>query len=195
MLNKSILDEGGTGTSFETDIMLRRNLEESEVDSGLSRGDLVLFDFGAKLPSTYLSDVRRTIPFSTGSNEKLRNFMNDVYSINREGLRKTSSGKTGNQVREDIDSIIKEHGYVSAHRPGHQIGLNVHEPFGPELAYGEENSIQLKPGNVVTWEPGIGLSKNDKRMYRNRFGMAHLEDMVLVGTPSKVLGDLKLEYW
>jgi Xaa-Pro aminopeptidase len=191
-LNKNILEEDGVGTSFETDVRIRRNLDEAETRK-LAKGDLVLFDFGAKLSSKYLSDVGRTIPFSSGGDRKIRDFMNDVYSIKRAGLKKIVSGHTGNQVRAEIDQIIHEHGYDSTHRPGHQIGLNVHEPFGPALAYGKENSEQLQKGNVVTWEPGIGLVKNKGKMYKNRFGMAHMEDMVLVDNLSKTLGNFKLE--
>jgi Xaa-Pro aminopeptidase len=192
MLDKNILDEGGTGTSFDTTVMIRRHLNEPETRR-LAKGDLVLFDFGARLSSTYLADVGRTIPFAAGD-AKTRDFMNDVYSIKRAGLKKISSGSTGNQVRSEIDQILREHGYDSTHRPGHQIGLNVHEPFGPALAYGEENLAPLQSGNVVTWEPGIGLAKNRDRLYKNRYGMIHMEDMVLVGSPSKMLGNFKLEF-
>ncbi len=192
-LDKNILEEGGIGTSFGTDVRIRRNLSEVEMRK-LAKGDLVLIDFGARLSSMYLSDVGRTFPFSSSGDYKTRDFMNDVYSIKRVGLKKIASGNTGNQIRAEIDQIIREHGYDSTHRPGHQIGLNVHEPFGPALAYGEENSAQLRKDNVVTWEPGIGLVKNRGRLYKNRFGMAHMEDMVLVGNPSKVLGNFKLEF-
>lgn len=191
-LNKNLLDEGATGTSFETDVRIRRNLAEDEVQK-LRGGDLVLFDFGAKLSSGYLSDVGRTIPFRSNGNQKIKDFMENVYSIKKAGLKKIVSGKTGNQVRAEIDEVISKHGFDSTHRPGHQIGLNVHEPYGPALAYGKESSGLLKDGNVVTWEPGIGLVKNRGKLNVNRFGMSHMEDMVLVGNPSKVLGNFKLE--
>jgi Xaa-Pro aminopeptidase len=190
-LNKTMLDEGALGPSFETDIRIRHKLHEAEVGR-LSRGDLVLFDFGARLPSMYLSDVGRTIPFGV-LDVKTSDFLEKVCSIKKEGLRRIVSGKSGEQVREDIDQIIKEHGFESTHRPGHQIGLNVHEPYGPHLNFGEENSsLKLKTGNVVTWEPGIGL---DSKQPRNRFGMAHMEDMILVGSSPRALGDFDLQYW
>jgi len=191
-LDKNVLDEGGIGTSFDTTTMIRHNLDEPE-SRKLSRGDLVLFDFGAKLSSMYLADVGRTIPFAA-RDSKTRDFMNDVYSIKRAGLKKIVSGHSGNQVRFEIDQVLREHDYDSTHRPGHQIGLNVHEPFGPALAYGEENSAPLQTGNVVTWEPGIGLVKNRDKLYKNRYGMIHMEDMVLVDSPSKMLGNFKLEF-
>jgi len=182
-LDKAMLDEGAR-PSFETDIRIRHNLHEAEACK-LSRGDLVLFDFGARLPSMYLSDVGRTIPFGI-SGGKAVNFLNQVCSIKREGLAKIVSGKSGVQVREEIDRIIKEHGFESTHRPGHQIGLNVHEPYGPHSNFGEENSLKLKAANVVTWEPGIGLEPNQSK---NRFGIAHMEDIVIVGNYCRVLGD------
>jgi Xaa-Pro aminopeptidase len=191
-LNKNLLDGAAIGPSFETDVRIRRNLNEDEVQK-LRRGDLILVDFGAKLSSGYLSDVGRTIPFDSSGNQKINDFLEKVYSIKRAGLKKIVSGKTGSQVRDEIDQVIREHGFDSTHRPGHQIGLNVHEPFGPALAYGKENSGLLQEGNVVTWEPGIGLVKNRDKLNVNRFGMSHMEDMVLVGSPSRVLGNFKLE--
>jgi Xaa-Pro aminopeptidase len=187
-LVKHMVDNGGM-PSFETDIRIRRGMNETEIDK-LERGDLVMFDFGARLHSQYLSDVGRTIMF--GSSQATRDFMSQVYSIKREGLKKIRSGISGNDVRREIDALIREHGFYSTHRPGHQIGLNVHEPYGPHLAYGEENSAALKTGNVVTWEPGIGLK--DDKLPKNRYGMEHMEDMVLVGETSKMLGNLELEF-
>ncbi len=86
-LNKNILDEGGIGTSFETDVRIIRGLSEAQTRK-LAKGDLVLFDFGAKLSSMYLSDVGRTIPFLPDRDHKIRDFMNDVYSIKRAGFKK-----------------------------------------------------------------------------------------------------------
>jgi Xaa-Pro aminopeptidase len=189
-LNASLIEEGALRSSFETDIRFRRGFDEKEAKK-LSVGDLVLVDFGARIDSTYLSDIGRTIPFR--ANKKTIDFMKDVCDVKREGVKKIRKGKSGNEVRSEIDEILRGHGYTSTHRPGHQIGLNVHEPFGPHLAYGEENSGALREGNVVTWEPGIGIPNN--KLPKNRFGMAHMEDMVLVGTNPKMLGNVDLEFW
>jgi Xaa-Pro aminopeptidase len=191
LLNLNLVEFGAINPSFETDIRIRRGLDEKEIQR-LKRGDLVLFDFGARLPSMYLSDVGRTIPFGTPSGD-IKDFLSEVVQIKKEGVKSIKRGKSGNQVRADIDRIIESQGYVSTHRPGHQIGINVHEPYEPHLAYGKENASKLKEGNVVTWEPGIGIKKNS--MPKNRFGMAHMEDMVLVGPNSKALGDFRLDYW
>ena len=190
LLSKNMIDEE-TLPSFEIDIRLRRGLKEKEVDK-LQRGDLVLFDFGVRLPSMYPSDVGRTTPFGVASRET-KDFMRDVVAIKKEGVKKIKKGVSGNATREAIDKLIEEYGYVSTHRPGHQIGINVHDPYGPHLAYGAENKGKLQSGNVVTWEPGIGFKESPGP--KNRFGMAHMEDMVLVGTNSRVLGDFDLEYW
>ncbi|MDG7002280.1 MAG: M24 family metallopeptidase [Nitrososphaerota archaeon] len=188
-LDLAMIEEGGIGSSFETDVRIRRGFDESEI-SKIRNGDLILFDFGTRIGSMYLSDVGRTYAFRAG--KKVTEFMQQVCSIKREGLKKIRSGKSGNQIRADIDAVIEEHGFVSTHRPGHQIGLNVHEPYGPSLAFGDENSGDLRKGSVVTWEPGIGIPTN--HLHEKRFGMAHMEDMVLVGESSKMLGNLELEY-
>ena len=187
-LKKSMLGEGAVSESFATDVMIRRGVSEREVRT-LERGSLLLFDFGARLESQYLSDMGRTVPYQ--ANAAARDFMADVNEIKRLGLRKIRAGRTGNDVRRGVDKVIEEFGYRSVHRPGHQIGLNVHEPYQPDLAYGEENRVALKEGNVVTWEPGIGLK--DSKLAPIRFGLAHMEDMVLVGQDSKMLGNVPLE--
>ena len=121
---------------------MRRNLGEKE-EGKLRNGDLVLFDFGARLSNMYPSDIGRTVPFGTRS-EKAMDLLGDAVSIKKAGLKEIKAGASGNSVREGIDAIIREHGYVSTHRPGHQTGLNVHEPYGPHLAYGKENAGQVK---------------------------------------------------
>ena len=188
-LKKSMLDEGAVSESFTTDVRIRRGVSEKEANT-LERGSLVLFDFGARLESQYLSDMGRTVPY--GANGQLRDFMNEVYEIKKLGLRKIRAGRTGNEVRREIDELIGEYGYASVHRPGHQIGLNVHEPYEPNLAYGEENNTALREGNIVTWEPGIGL--RNPKLAPVRFGLAHMEDMVLVSGDSKMIGQVPLEF-
>jgi Xaa-Pro aminopeptidase len=188
-LKKTMLDEGAVSESFATDVRIRRGVSEHEAQK-LERGSLLLFDFGVRLESRYLSDMGRTVPF--GPNERLRDFMKEVCEIKKSGLRGVKEGRTGNEVRKRIDRIIEEYGYVSVHRPGHQIGLNVHEPYQPDLAYGDENNVPLNEGNVVTWEPGIGLK--DPNLLPVRFGLAHMEDMVLVGGDPKMLGNVPLEF-
>jgi Xaa-Pro aminopeptidase len=142
----------------------------------------------------YPSDIGRTVPFGARS-ETVLDFLSNAVSIKKAGLRKINAGMSGNSVREEIDSVIQEHGYVSTHRPGHQIGLNVHEPYGPHLAYGKENASKLRKGNLVTWEPGIGFPSEEQQP-KNRFGMAHMEDMVQVADrDSRMLGNFPLEYW
>ena len=192
-LYTSMIDEGGISSSFEIDIRLRRDMEETEDVARIERGDLVLFDFGTRLHSAYLSDVGRTIPFGKPG-EKTKDFMGKVLAVKKEGLKEIRSGVSGNDVRRGIDQIIREHGFESTHRPGHQIGLNVHEPYVPHLNLGEENSARLSKGNVVTWEPGIGFGGSN--LPKNRFGMAHMEDMVHVGSSrSEVLGKFDMQYW
>jgi Xaa-Pro dipeptidase len=189
-LNQNMLEEGAIGPSFETEVHVTR--ERRATPAGyLRRGDVLFFDFGARLASGYCSDVGRTLPFGPIS-KKADEFLNDVISIKKEGLKKIKSGMSGNEVRASIDKLIEDYGYVSTHRPGHQIGINVHEPYGPNLAFGKENSMKLGKRIVVTWEPGIGFRKPDPS--KNTYGMAHVEDMVLVSESSKMIGKFDIDY-
>ncbi len=55
------------------------------------------------------------------------------------------------------------------HGLGHGVGLEIHE--NPRLAQSEMGKIALKPGMIVTDEPGI---------YIPNFGGVRIEDLILV---------------
>ncbi|MCK9907353.1 M24 family metallopeptidase, partial [Frankia sp. Cpl3] len=69
------------------------------------------------------------------------------------GVEKLKAGMTGKEADALTREIIREAGYAEAygHSTGHGIGLEVHE--GPGLSAANESV--LKPGMVVTVEPGI----------------------------------------
>ena len=119
----------------------------------IGRGELVVFDMGAKLDG-YCSDGTRT--FATGEpGEQAR----EVYEVVREAqaaaLDAVAAGKRG----EDVDTVARErivaagHGERFGHGLGHGVGLEVHE----EPRVSQRSEDVLEAGEVVTIEPGVYL--------------------------------------
>lgn len=134
----------------------------------VERGDLVTFDFGAKVQG-YCSDMTRTVAVGEVS-PKQREIYEIVLEAQRRGVAACRPGMTGKELDEVCRSYITEKGYGDAfgHGTGHGVGLQIHE--GPRVNMRAEQEV-LKPGMVVTIEPGI---------YLPGWGGVRIEDMVLV---------------
>lgn len=133
----------------------------------IGRGELVVFDMGAKLDG-YCSDGTRT--FATGD---LGDEGQAVYEVVRQAqaaaLEAIRAGVKGEGPDTAARKIIDDAGYGEhfGHALGHGVGLEVHE--GPRLA--QRSDDELAPGEVVTVEPGIYLP--------GKLGV-RIEDLVVV---------------
>lgn len=119
----------------------------------IGRGELVVFDMGAKLDG-YCSDGTRT--FATGEpGERAR----AVYEVVREAQAAALAEVREGAVGEAVDGVAREliaaagHGERFGHGLGHGVGLEVHEE--PRLSPRSEDV--LGAGEVVTVEPGVYL--------------------------------------
>ncbi|HEY0319169.1 MAG TPA: Xaa-Pro peptidase family protein [Solirubrobacterales bacterium] len=119
----------------------------------IGRGELVVFDMGAKLDG-YCSDGTRT--FATGDpGEEGRAVYATVLEAQLAALDAIEAGVKG----EDVDAVARKviddagHGEHFGHGLGHGVGLEVHE--APRLSPRSDDVLQ--PGEVVTVEPGIYL--------------------------------------
>lgn len=162
--------EGADGTSFTTIVASghRGALPHGTASAKLlNRGELVIFDFGARL-NGYCADMTRTIslgpPDAKGA---------EIYRVAREAQEAALAAiGPGLDVRE-IDAVAREliarHGYGDnfGHGLGHAVGLEIHEE--PRLSPTGEG--RLAPGMVVTVEPGI---------YLPGYGGVRIEDLVVV---------------
>ncbi len=133
----------------------------------IGRGELVVFDMGAKLDG-YCSDGTRT--FATGEpGEHAR----EAYEIVREAQEAALGAVAAGARAEAVDAVARDligaagHGERFGHGLGHGVGLEVHEE--PRLSQRSEDV--LEPGEVVTIEPGIYLP--------GEFGV-RIEDLVVV---------------
>ncbi|HEX5713957.1 MAG TPA: aminopeptidase P family protein [Solirubrobacterales bacterium] len=119
----------------------------------IGRGELVVFDMGAKLDG-YCSDGTRT--YATGEpGEQARAVYEVVLNAQAAALAAIKAGAKGEDVDGVARKLIEEagHGERFGHGLGHGVGLEVHE--GPRLSPRADDV--LAPNEVVTVEPGVYL--------------------------------------
>jgi len=162
--------EGAQGPAFETIVISGKKTSLPHgvpSDKKLEKGDLVTMDFGC-LYEGYRSDVTRT--FCIGkADEKQREIYEIVKEAQQVGLDTIMSGITGRDADAVARKVIEDRGYGEyfRHALGHGVGLAIHEL--PNLS--PRCEILLKPGMIVTCEPGI---------YIPDFGGVRIEDTVVV---------------
>ncbi len=162
--------EHGAEPSFPTIVAAGSNGALPHAEPGereIGRGELVVFDMGAKLDG-YCSDGTRT--FATGDpGEEAR----AVYETVREAQAAALAAVSAGVKAEDVDGVAREliaaagHGERFGHGLGHGVGLEVHE----EPRVSQRSEDMLAAGEVVTIEPGIYLP--------GKFGV-RIEDLVVV---------------
>lgn len=166
-----LMREGGADeASFKTIIGAGPNASIPHYRPGsakLKKGQAVLIDFGARFGG-YCSDMTRVVALG-----KMPPKVREIYEICREaqlaGIAAIGPGVALRDVDAAARKVIDDAGYGRqfGHGLGHGIGLEIHEsPRLSKIAQGV-----LKPGHVVTVEPGI---------YLPGVGGVRLEDDVLV---------------
>ena len=153
-------------------------------DARIGDSDFVLVDWGA-CEQLYLSDLTRIIV--TGKiSPKLRKIYGVVLKAQVAAIRAIRPGVTCQRVDGVARNIIAKAGFGNfGHGLSHGLGLDVHE--NPRLTRGSDT--ELKPGMIVTVEPGI---------YLPGWGGVRIEDDVLVTRDGhEVLSDVgkELEDW
>lgn len=120
----------------------------------IKRNVPLLIDWGATFEG-YHGDMTRVVCFGNWPKEIAK-----VYEIVREAHELAAANLAPGRTGREIDSIardyITEAGYGPrfSHSLGHGIGLQVHED--PRLSH-MGATVELRPGMVVTIEPGIYL--------------------------------------
>jgi Xaa-Pro aminopeptidase len=145
--------------------------------------DLVLMDLGAEYHG-YTADVTRTIPASGKFTKEQKAIYELVYQAQEAAfklcLTDSSVQAPGRVARQVINKGLKQLGIIAdenerhlyfPHGTSHHLGLDVHD---------RSNYGNLKPGMVITVEPGIYIpegSKCDKKWW----GIAvRIEDDILI---------------
>ena len=130
---------------------------------------LLLVDWGADLPHpSYKSDLTRMVRLSRLT-DQFRAVYQVVHAAHAAAVAAIRPGVEGRVVDQAARAVIEAAGYGPAflHAVGHGVGLEIHERPGLRA----ESRTVLRPGMVVTVEPGI---------YLPGWGGVRLEDDVLV---------------
>ncbi|MFB0713028.1 Xaa-Pro aminopeptidase [Buttiauxella noackiae] len=170
-------------------------LHYTENESQMRDGDLVLIDAGCEYKG-YAGDITRTFPV----NGKFSAPQRAIYDIVLESLETalqlyrpgTSMQEVTTQVvrimvnglvnlgilKGEVDQLIAD----NAHRPffmhglSHWLGLDVHDVG----AYGQDRSRVLKPGMVITVEPGLYIGPDADVPAEYRGIGIRIEDDILI---------------
>ena len=119
----------------------------------LRNGDMITMDFGAKVGG-YCSDMTRTVALGQPSPE-MRKVYETVLRAQTMCEDALAAGKKGSEIDRLARDYIDAMGYAGrfGHGLGHSVGIDIHEE--PRLS--QTCHEVLKPGVVITVEPGIYL--------------------------------------
>ncbi|MCA9113582.1 MAG: aminopeptidase P family protein [Planctomycetaceae bacterium] len=134
----------------------------------IDSSDFLLVDWGAAADSGYRSDLTRILATAKIS-PKLEKIYRVVLNAQQEAITRIAPGVQCRAVDAAAREIISAAGYGKnfGHGLGHGVGLQIHE--APRV--GGSSETELKPGMIVTVEPGI---------YLPGWGGVRIEDDVLV---------------
>ncbi|MEX0739152.1 MAG: Xaa-Pro aminopeptidase [Pseudohongiella sp.] len=173
----------------------------------LRDGDLVLIDAGCEY-DYYAADITRTFPVSGHFSAEQKALYGIVLKAQLEAIAVTRPGVPWDEphhvtvriithglvelglLKGDPDKLIETGAYRDfyMHRAGHWLGIDVHDA-GSYLC--NDKPRRLEPGMVMTVEPGIYVSPDNKKVAKKWRGIGiRIEDDVLVTkTGNKVLSD------
>ena len=172
---QKLMIEKGEGEAFETIVCVGKNAAEChhEPDDTVWNGrDPVLVDMGVKLGGVCSDLTRNLVPRSSRGARVSRTYR-QVYGLvleaNLAAIAAAKPGMTGRALDKVARDVIKKGGFGKCfgHSLGHGVGYEIHEaPYASK-----KGDMVLKPGMLVTIEPGIYLEDN--------LGV-RIEDLVLI---------------
>jgi Xaa-Pro aminopeptidase len=169
-LQTRLFEAGAEGPSFEIIVAGGANGAKPHAVPGprvIGAGELVVIDLGA-IADGYCSDMTRTVP--TGP---LPAALARAYEVCAEAQAAALAAVRPGIGCAALDAVARDLitaaglGEAFGHGLGHGVGLEIHE--APRLS--REGTETLRPGMVVTIEPGI---------YLQGLGGVRIEDLVVV---------------
>ena len=162
--------EYGDGEAFETIVCIGENAAECHHvpdDTPWDGRKPILVDMGVKLGG-YASDMTRNI-VGPRSSKLYRKVYNLVREANERAIAAAKSGITAAKLDAVARNFLTKNSFGKAfgHSLGHGVGLEIHEA----PAVSKKSKTVLKPGMVITIEPGVYLPGN--------LGV-RVEDLVLI---------------
>ena len=162
---------GADGLAFETIAVsgAASSLPHGKPSDVKLRKGFLTMDFGATY-NGYCSDMTRTVCIGK-ADEEMKTVYNTVLAAQRTALENIKGGMSCRDADALARDIIREAGFGAnfGHSLGHGVGMYIHE--SPSLSPKAAEGAVLKPGNVVTVEPGIYLE--------GKFG-CRIEDMITI---------------
>jgi Xaa-Pro aminopeptidase len=161
-------------------------------------GDLMLMDAGAEYKG-YASDITRCFPASGRFSEAQREVYSWVLRAQKAAISAARSGRSFHApheaalrvlaqalremkiIKKPVTQIIEKRLYSRyfPHGTSHWIGMDVHDCGVYFDKKGK--SVPLKPGNVLTIEPGLYFRRDDKTVAAKYRGIGvRIEDDVLI---------------
>ena len=181
-LEAALRANGAKGFSFAPIVAVgdRGALPHYEVgDPRVSDAGTLLVDWGARMPSGYVSDLTRTVVTGEEPGE-FRRVYDTVNAAVDAALAALRPGVPLKEVDAAARNVIADAGYGDffGHGLGHGIGLEVHE--AARMSSISEDVATA--GMVVTVEPGVYLP--------DRFGVRIEEDVLIAPDGCDVLSSL-----
>lgn len=179
-------------------------LHYTQNNAQVNDGDLILIDAGAEYQG-YASDITRTFPANGVFSQAQRDIYNVVLKAQQSVLDMLGPGMTLSDAMQHSVEVITEglvalgifEGSVAQnleeetwrqyymHGLGHFIGLDVHD-VGNYKIDGEDRP--LKPGMVITVEPGIYISEDsDVPAQYKGIGIRIEDDVVITASGVEIL--------
>ncbi|MEE4166969.1 MAG: Xaa-Pro peptidase family protein [Desulfocapsaceae bacterium] len=170
MIENEMRSGGAESVAFDTIVAAGDNSAlPHAVPAGslLGRGRAIVVDMGLTL-SGYCSDMTRSFVLGN-ADKRYRDIHRLVRKAQKAGINAVRAGAVAADVDRAARKIISDAGYGNyfGHSLGHGVGLAVHE----EPRVSAKSRKKLKPGMVLTIEPGI---------YIPGWGGVRLENMVVV---------------
>lgn len=167
-------------------------------------GDLILVDCGIEIDSLFTADITRTLPVSGRFTDVQRRIYDAVYEAQQAGLAAVKPGNKFSDIHAAANAVIarilhewgllpegvtleqtldREHGgwhrRWMVHGTSHHVGMDVHDC---QLLLREDYMDgELKPGMILTVEPGLYFKADDLLAPEEFRGIGvRIEDNVLV---------------
>jgi Xaa-Pro aminopeptidase len=153
---------------------LSAHIHHTPSDRTLEKGDLVLFDFGARVDG-YCSDLTRTVVLGPSTDEQ-RELYELVLQAQKAGIEAAAPGVRCADVDAAARAVIDAAGMADefGHGLGHGLGLDIHE----DPAFSRISEDTLHGGEVMTVEPGV---------YVIGTGGVRIEDCVVIDSSGATL--------
>jgi Xaa-Pro aminopeptidase len=141
----------------------------------IKSGQLLLIDVGAKWEH-YSADISRTLPVDGKFTEEQKNIYNIVLKAHIAAISAIKPGVTIREIDDVARDVIRKAGYADdfIHSTSHHLGLDTHDAAN--------YWTPLKPGMVITVEPGIYLPESE-------IGIRIEDDVLVTEKGNRVLSD------